>query len=453
MPRGLKTFRVALLSTAFVSVAGVAMACGPSGHHHIDGHHHHDHEMHSSEAYGLSDHKHFHKRGHKHFKSALSPEVEEAIRANPEQAMKVMAEAWRHKLRDRARQHRQDTPDLKLLSRDVKEHLEKANTEIQKLVEEMSAAHRDETDRIANGLHALGDFVRSLNDSLVELKDQAGSADTSSNLQEDQFYDAIRGFLRDHPEELRQLFNDFLMEQEDSYLDEVGYVDELAYDAEVPADSFSWDVEEEVDEPEVEWSVHDKLLSKGPIPVVGNEAGDVTLTYFYTASCEPCLQFHAQVPELLEEYPNLNVIYRDVTDPNDARTRLAIASYLVHPDLFYEFHDLLVNHEEMVTSENAATLLAEFFSEEESGEIWSYAFDASEDSQVNAIMADNRLFAELLEIESLPTVYVNGTYKAYNGLPVPEALREDIRFLTEDVLLESDPSEAITVEEIVPLED
>src|SRR5690606_15262194 len=103
MPRVLNAFRVALLSTAFVSVSGVAMACGASGHHHVDNHRHQTSEVHSSGTCGLGEHKHIHARGHKHLKKEFSPEVEEAIRANPEQAMKVMKEAWRERLRERAR--------------------------------------------------------------------------------------------------------------------------------------------------------------------------------------------------------------------------------------------------------------------------------------------------------------------------------------------------------------
>lgn len=86
------------------------------------------------------------------------------------------------------------------------------------------------------------------------------------------------------------------------------------------------------------------LYNDGNAPVLGNPDGDVTVVEFFDYNCPYCKQAHAEVQALLEQDPNVRLIYREwpiLSEGSLYASRAALAAR--EQGKYEEFHTALMN--------------------------------------------------------------------------------------------------------------
>lgn len=90
---------------------------------------------------------------------------------------------------------------------------------------------------------------------------------------------------------------------------------------------------------------YQRLINDGVSPVLGNPNGDVTIVEFYDYQCPFCRRGHADVMRLIDDDPNLRVVYKQFPIKDEPgkepgsmiAARMAIASH--SQGKFREFHN------------------------------------------------------------------------------------------------------------------
>lgn len=146
-------------------------------------------------------------------------------------------------------------------------------------------------------------------------------------------------------------------------------------------------------------------------PSMGPANAPVTVVEFADFECPVCKSLHNAVRELLPNYPQVRVIFKDF--PLDhihpwARTA-AIAgrcAYDQNPKAFWKMYDLIYDNQDIISAENAWSKMTDFASQ--SG-LDADSFKACMASPAAGAAVDaNYENGMKLEVGSTPTIFVNG---------------------------------------------
>jgi len=147
-------------------------------------------------------------------------------------------------------------------------------------------------------------------------------------------------------------------------------------------------------------------------PSLGDPKAAVTLVEYSDFECPVCRNLHDVLRDLLPKYPGkVRVVFKDF--PLEqlhpwARTA-AIASrcaYQQNPAAFWKMYDLVYDHQEIISASNAWTKMMDYAGQSGLDTETFKACMASPEAgaEVNASRANG----QLLEVNSTPTVFVNG---------------------------------------------
>jgi len=146
-------------------------------------------------------------------------------------------------------------------------------------------------------------------------------------------------------------------------------------------------------------------------PSLGPANAPVTVVEFSDFECPVCRSLHDALRELLTNYPQVRVIFKDF--PLDqihpwARTAALAGrcAYQQDPKAFWKMYDLIYDNQDVISPENAWGEMTDFAGK--SG-LNADAFKACMASQeAGAAIDASRANGVLLEVNSTPTVFVNG---------------------------------------------
>jgi protein-disulfide isomerase len=147
-------------------------------------------------------------------------------------------------------------------------------------------------------------------------------------------------------------------------------------------------------------------------PALGDPKAPVTIVEYSDFECPVCRKLHDALRGILPNYPGkLRVIFKDF--PLEqlhpwARTA-AIAgrcAYQQKPDAFWKLYDLIYDNQEIISAENAWTKMTDYSAQAglDASAFKSCMASPEASAAVNASHANG----EKLEVNSTPTVFVNG---------------------------------------------
>lgn len=178
----------------------------------------------------------------------------------------------------------------------------------------------------------------------------------------------------------------------------------------------------------------DEILNSDGLPVYGEMSAPYSLIYFYTYDCPPCAAGDEMLREVLNDYPEFKVVYRDLTVEDSAEARMAMATWLTHPEHFDSLHGEFLNNNEVPTPEEMTAIMSEVMSEETANEIWAIAFNNEGDqSIVTDTIFNNRQLGETINFDRVPRIHLNSAFTFFEVLPDEDSLREALdNFLAEE---------------------
>ncbi|HEY2460446.1 MAG TPA: thioredoxin domain-containing protein [Candidatus Acidoferrum sp.] len=146
-------------------------------------------------------------------------------------------------------------------------------------------------------------------------------------------------------------------------------------------------------------------------PSLGDPNAPITLVEFSDFQCPVCRSLHDVLRGLLANYPQVRVVFKDfpieVLHPW-ARTA-AIAgrcAYQQDPKAFWKMYDAIYDSQELISTENAWTKMAEFAGK---AGLNADAFRVCMASpEAGAAIDASRANGQRLEVNSTPTMFVNG---------------------------------------------
>ncbi len=147
-------------------------------------------------------------------------------------------------------------------------------------------------------------------------------------------------------------------------------------------------------------------------PSLGDPQAAVTLVEYSDFECPVCRNLHDVLRDLLPKYPGkVRVVFKDF--PLEqlhpwARTA-AIAgrcAYQQNPTAFWKMYDFIYDHQEIISASNAWTKMMDYAGQSGlDSDTFKACMASSEAAEaVNASRAN----AQLLDVNSTPTVFVNG---------------------------------------------
>ena len=146
-------------------------------------------------------------------------------------------------------------------------------------------------------------------------------------------------------------------------------------------------------------------------PSLGDPKAPITLVEFSDFECPVCRSLHDVLRSLLPKYPGVRVVFKDF--PLDqihpwARTA-AIAgrcAYQLDPKSFWKVYDLIYDGQEVISAANAWNKMIDFAAQ---AGLKQEAFKACmADPEAAAAVEASRANGTTLEIQSTPTVFING---------------------------------------------
>lgn len=216
----------------------------------------------------------------------------------------------------------------------------------------------------------------------------------------------VRDYIRNNPDEIRGL-----LAGDDAGAGEARQQEGILAELGGPAAPVVSGTDQE------ELDVVEKLVTSEGAPVLGAPDATTTVTFFYDQGCHPCARFAPALEKLVRDDPQIRVIYRDVSVPDDVKARLAVAVWQTAPEHFAEFHNLILAHPAAIDPEVAQDLLVDVLGDELSREAWEQAFGAAEAS-VTELLEANRALAEALDFDDIPRIHVNGEGAVFEGVPL-----------------------------------
>ncbi len=147
-------------------------------------------------------------------------------------------------------------------------------------------------------------------------------------------------------------------------------------------------------------------------PAIGDPKAPVTIVEYSDFECPVCRNLHDALRGILPNYPGkLRVIFKDF--PLEqlhpwARTA-AIAgrcAYQQKPDAFWKMYDLIYDNQEIISAENAWTKMTDYAAQ--AGLDVSAFKSCMASPEASAAVNASHANGEKLEVNSTPTVFVNG---------------------------------------------
>jgi len=153
-----------------------------------------------------------------------------------------------------------------------------------------------------------------------------------------------------------------------------------------------------------------KIDLKG-VPSVGNANAPVTVVEFADFECPVCRQLHEQMRTLLPKYPQVKFYFKDfpIEQIHPWAKTAALAgrcAYNQEPKAFWKIYDGFYDAQELISASNAWDKAVDFAGQ---AGLNQAAFKSCLASPEAAAVIDTSVAnAKLLEVNSTPTVFVNG---------------------------------------------
>ena len=146
-------------------------------------------------------------------------------------------------------------------------------------------------------------------------------------------------------------------------------------------------------------------------PSLGDPKAPVTLVEFSDFQCPVCRSLHDVLRGLLPNYPQVRVVFKDypieILHPWARTAALAgRCAYVQDPAAFWKLYDSIYDHQDIISASNAWMKMAEYASQ---AGLNSDAFRSClASSEASAAIDASRANGQQLEVNSTPTVFING---------------------------------------------
>ena len=153
------------------------------------------------------------------------------------------------------------------------------------------------------------------------------------------------------------------------------------------------------------------LLEMKDAPFVGDPNAPVTLVEFSDFQCPVCRNLHDTLRGMLPNYPQVKVVFKDFpleTLHPWARTAALAGrcAYQQDPKAFWKLYDAIYDHQEVISAANAWAKMTEYAGDAGlNAETFRSCLASPEAS---AAVDASRANGQQLEVNSTPTVFVNG---------------------------------------------
>ena len=146
-------------------------------------------------------------------------------------------------------------------------------------------------------------------------------------------------------------------------------------------------------------------------PSLGDAKAAVTLVEFSDFECPVCRSLHDVLRSMLPKYPQVRVVFKDFPLESLhpwARTAALAGrcAYQQDPKAFWKVYDSIYDQQELISASNAWSKMADFAAEAGLNADTFKACMASPDPA--AAVDASRANGQLLEVNSTPTVFING---------------------------------------------
>jgi protein-disulfide isomerase len=146
-------------------------------------------------------------------------------------------------------------------------------------------------------------------------------------------------------------------------------------------------------------------------PSLGDPKAPVTLVEFSDFQCPVCRSLHDVLRGLLANYPQVRVVFKDypieILHPWARTAALAgRCAYVQDPAAFWKLYDNIYDHQDIISASNAWMKMTEYASQ---AGLNSDAFRSCLASpEASAAIDASRANGQQLEVNSTPTVFING---------------------------------------------
>jgi protein-disulfide isomerase len=146
-------------------------------------------------------------------------------------------------------------------------------------------------------------------------------------------------------------------------------------------------------------------------PSVGPADAPVTVVEFSDFECPVCRSLHDAVRSLLPNYPQVRLIFKDFPLEQIhpwARTAALAGrcAYQQNPKAFWKIYDLIYDNQDIISAENAWSEMTDFATQ--SGLSPDALKSCMASPEAGAAIDASRANGLLLEVNSTPTIFVNG---------------------------------------------
>jgi protein-disulfide isomerase len=146
-------------------------------------------------------------------------------------------------------------------------------------------------------------------------------------------------------------------------------------------------------------------------PATGNGNGSITVVEFADFECPVCRSLHQALRETLPKYPQVRLVFKDLPLEQVhpwARTGALAGrcAYQQDPAAFWKMYDFLYDNQELISSANAWDKMVDYAGQASlNPEIFKACMTSPDAAAaVDASIAN----AKLLDVNSTPTLFVNG---------------------------------------------
>jgi protein-disulfide isomerase len=147
-------------------------------------------------------------------------------------------------------------------------------------------------------------------------------------------------------------------------------------------------------------AANDSALRHGPAtPVGGNPNGDVTIVQFFDYACPYCRNAHPVIAQLIEDDPNVRVVYKEFPVLGEASVfaaRVGLAVHLLAPDRYLAFHAAMFQARGRLSPEIAIQTAVEV------GVDRVRLMEATESDEVGQLINRNLQLAQAIGVNGTP---------------------------------------------------
>ncbi len=145
-------------------------------------------------------------------------------------------------------------------------------------------------------------------------------------------------------------------------------------------------------------------------PVLGDAKATVTLVEFSDFECPVCRSLHDVLRGMLPNYPQVRIVFKDFPlDMHPWARTAALAgrcAYQQDPTAFWKVYDAIYDQQEVISASNAWSKMMDFATQAGLNPDGFKACMAS--AEAGAAVDASRANGQQLEVNSTPTVFVNG---------------------------------------------